>query len=129
MAPFSPLPLTLTPTQDMFTHAADTLLPNLTTLQDPPNLVILPVLSRPLIDMSMTFSTLIYAEFCPTMTPKSLLSSVHYLCFTFSSVGKCMEENILFSAIIVCPAIEELKIEGEGGEECWCSIVSYFKSL
>ncbi len=77
----------------------------------------------------MTFSTLIYTGFRPTTTLESLLPSVHHLRFTFNSVGKRTEEKILCSAIVVCPAIEELEIEGEGGEEYWCSIVPYFKSL
>ncbi len=44
-------------------------------------------------------------------------------------MGKRIEEKTLRSAIVVCPAIEELEIEGEGGEECWCSIVPHFKTL
>ncbi|KAK0226844.1 hypothetical protein EDD85DRAFT_940593 [Armillaria nabsnona] len=84
MPPLSPLPPTLTPTQD-------TVRPT-TTL-----------------------------EFLPTTVP--------LLRFTFKSVGKRMEEKTLRSAIVVCPAIQELEIEGEDGEECWCSIITHFESL
>ncbi|PBK80393.1 hypothetical protein ARMGADRAFT_1171935 [Armillaria gallica] len=38
-------------------------------------------------------------------------------------------KKTLCSAIVICPAIEELKIEEEGGEECWCSIIPHLKSL
>ncbi len=129
MPPLSSLPPTPTPTQDTFTHAADTLLPNLTTLQGPPHLVILLTPSRPLIDASITISTPIYAGFRPTTTLESLPPSVRRLNLVFKSVGKRTEEKTLRSAVVVCPNIEELEIEGEGGEECWCSIVPHFKLL
>ncbi|SJL17968.1 uncharacterized protein ARMOST_21539 [Armillaria ostoyae] len=74
-------------------------------------------------------STLIYAGFRPTTTLESHAPSVRRLRFTFKSVGKRKEEKTLRSAIVVCPAIEELEVEGEGGEEHWCSIVPQFKSL
>ncbi|KAK0226811.1 hypothetical protein EDD85DRAFT_795132 [Armillaria nabsnona] len=127
MPPPSPLTPTLNPTQDTFTHAADTLLPNFTTLQGPPHLDILPAPSRPLLDMSITISAPIYAGFRLTMTLESLPPSVRHLCFTFKSVGKHREEKTLRSAIVVCPAIEELEIEGEDDEE-WCSIVPPLQS-
>ncbi|KAK0432076.1 hypothetical protein EV421DRAFT_1742595 [Armillaria borealis] len=117
------------PTQDTFTPAADTLLSNLTTLQGPPHLVILLAPSRPLIDMSITISTPIYAGFHLTMTLESLHPYVCRLRFTFKSVSKRTEEKTLHSAIIVCPDIEELEVDGEAGEECWCSIVPHFKIL
>ncbi|KAK0471458.1 hypothetical protein IW261DRAFT_894432 [Armillaria novae-zelandiae] len=129
MPPLSPLPPTPTPTQDTFTHVAETLLPNLTTLQGPPRLIILLAPSRPLIDASITISTPIYDGFRPTTTLESLPSSVRHLRFTFKSVGKRTEEKTLRSAVVVCPAIEELEIEGDAGEACWCSIVPHFKSL
>ncbi|KAK0226854.1 hypothetical protein EDD85DRAFT_1027347 [Armillaria nabsnona] len=129
MPPLSPLPPTPTPTRDTFTHTAETLLPNLTTLQGPPRLVILLAPSRPLIDASITISKPIYAGFRPTTTLESLPSSVRRLNLVFKSVGKRTEEKTLRSAVVVCPAIEELEIEGEGGEECWCSIVPHFKSI
>ncbi len=108
MPPLSLLSPTPTPTQDTFTHAADTLLPNLTTLQGPTHLVIL---------------------FRPTTTLESLPPSINRLRFTFKSVGKRTEEKTLHSAIVVCPDIEELEVDGEAGEECWCSIVPYLKTL
>ncbi|PBK79405.1 hypothetical protein ARMGADRAFT_136119 [Armillaria gallica] len=40
-----------------------------------------------------------------------------------------MEEKTLRSTVVVRPAIEELEIDDEGGEECCCSIILYFKSL
>ncbi|KAK0432074.1 hypothetical protein EV421DRAFT_1924819 [Armillaria borealis] len=64
--PLSPLPPTPTPTQGLFMHTATTLLPALTTLQDPPHLTIFLVPSRPLVDTSITISTPIYAA-CPNM--------------------------------------------------------------
>ncbi|KAK0226831.1 hypothetical protein EDD85DRAFT_976086 [Armillaria nabsnona] len=70
----------------------------------------------------------IYGEFRPTTTPESLPPSVRRLRFSFKCVGKRTEENILRGAIVVCPNIEELEIDGEGREECWCSIVPHFKS-
>ncbi|KAK0432948.1 hypothetical protein EV421DRAFT_1451382 [Armillaria borealis] len=75
------------------------------------------------------YSTLIYAGFCPTTTLKSHPPSARRLRFTFKSLRKRKEEKTLCSAIVVCPAIEELEVEGEGGEERWCSIVPQFKSL
>ncbi len=63
------------------------------------------------------------------MTLETLPPSVHHLRFMFKSVGKHTEEKTLYSAIVICPAIEELEIEGEGGKEFWCSIVAHFKSL
>ncbi|PBK79690.1 hypothetical protein ARMGADRAFT_1069342 [Armillaria gallica] len=129
MPPLSPLPPTPTPTKDTFTHTTDTLLPNLTTLEGPPHLAVLLAPSRPLIDASITISTPIYAGFRPTTTLESLSPSVRRLRLTFKSVGKRTEEKTLRSAVVVCPAIEELEIEGEGGEECWCSIVPHFKFL
>ncbi|KAK0226741.1 hypothetical protein EDD85DRAFT_940539 [Armillaria nabsnona] len=120
-----------THTQDTFTHtgATVTLLPNLTTLQDPPHLIILLALSRALIDLSITISALIYGGFRPTTTLKSLPPSIRRLCFTFKSVGKRTQEKTLRSATVVCPAIEKLEIEGEGGEERWSSVVPHFKTL
>ncbi|KAK0226832.1 hypothetical protein EDD85DRAFT_958607 [Armillaria nabsnona] len=50
----SPLLPTSTPTQDTCTHTAYTLLPNLTTLQNPPHRVIILAPSRPPIDASIT---------------------------------------------------------------------------
>ncbi|KAK0226869.1 hypothetical protein EDD85DRAFT_976139 [Armillaria nabsnona] len=91
----------------------------------PPHLVILFTPSCPLIDASITISTLIYAGFRPMTTLESLLPSVRRLRFTFKSVGKRTEEKALRSAVVVCPAIEELEIEGE----CWCSIVLHFEYL
>ncbi|PBK62036.1 hypothetical protein ARMSODRAFT_981024 [Armillaria solidipes] len=131
MPPLSPLPPTPTPTQDTFTftHTEATLLPNLATLHSPPHLIILLAPSRPLIDASITISTPIYAGFRPTTTLESLPQSVRRLNLVFNSVGKRTEEKTLRSAIVVCPAIEELEVEGEGGDECWCSIVPQFKSL
>ncbi|SJL18877.1 uncharacterized protein ARMOST_22479 [Armillaria ostoyae] len=114
---------------DTFTHTEATLLPNLTILHASPHLIILFAPSRPLIDASVTISTPIYAGFRPTTTLESLPPSVRCLRFTFNSVGKRTEEKTLHSAIVVCPAIEELEIEGEAGEECWCSIVPHFKYL
>ncbi|PBK85918.1 hypothetical protein ARMGADRAFT_1035914 [Armillaria gallica] len=129
MPPLSPIPPTPTPTRDTFTHTAETLLSNLTTLHGPPRLIILLATSRPLIDASITISTPIYAVFRPTTALESLPPSVRRLHFSFKSVGKRTEEKTLRSAIVVCPAIEELEIEGEGGEEYWYSIVPHFKSL
>ncbi|KAK0477161.1 hypothetical protein EDD18DRAFT_1337998 [Armillaria luteobubalina] len=129
MPPLSPLPPTPTPTQDTFSHTTETLLPNLTALQGPPRLIILLAPSRPLIDVSITISTPIYDGFRPTTTLESLPPSVRHLRFAFKSVGKRTEEKTLRSAVVVCPAIEELEIEGDAGEACWCSIVPYFKSL
>ncbi|PBK85931.1 hypothetical protein ARMGADRAFT_1086973 [Armillaria gallica] len=129
MPPLSLLPPTPTPTQDTFTHTTNTLLPNLTTLQGPPHLAILLAPSRPLIDESITIYMPIYAGLRHMTTLESLPLSVCCLRVAFKSVGKCTEEKTLRSAVVVCPAIEELEIEGEGGEECWCSIVSHFKSL
>ncbi|SJL17972.1 uncharacterized protein ARMOST_21543 [Armillaria ostoyae] len=131
MPPLSPLPPTPTPTQDTFTftHTEATLLPNLATLHAPPHLIILLAPSRPLIDATITISTPIYAGFRPTTTLESLPASVRRLRFTFKSVGKRTEEKTLRSAVVVCPGIEELEIDGEAGEECWCSIVPHFKSL
>ncbi|PBK62041.1 hypothetical protein ARMSODRAFT_1062107 [Armillaria solidipes] len=129
MPPLSPLPPTPTPTRDTFTHTAETLLPNLTTLHGPPRLIILLTPSRPLIDASITISTPIYAGFRPTTTLESLPQSVRRLNLVFNSVGKRTEEKTLRSAIVVCPTIEELEVEGEAGDECWCSIVPHFKSL
>ncbi len=103
MPPLSPLPPTPTQTQDTFTHTGATLLPNLTTLQDPPHLIILLALSRALIDLSITISALIYGGFRPTTTLESLPPSVRRLCFTFKSVGKRTQEKTLRSAIVVCP--------------------------
>ncbi len=116
-------------TLDTFTHTAETLLPNLTTLRGPPRLAVLLAPSRPLIDASISISMPIYAGFRPTTTFESLPPSVRRLRFSFKSVGKRTEEKILRSAIVVCPNIEELEIEGDAGEECWCSIVPHFKSL
>ncbi|PBK85913.1 hypothetical protein ARMGADRAFT_1035912 [Armillaria gallica] len=128
MPPLSPLPPTPTPTQDTFTHTTDTLPPNLTTLQGSPHLATLLAPSRPLIDASITISTPIYAGFQPTTTLESLPLSVRRLRVAFKSVGKRTEEKTLRSAVGVCPAIEELEIDGESGEERWCSIVPHFKS-
>ncbi|PBK85855.1 hypothetical protein ARMGADRAFT_1169341 [Armillaria gallica] len=100
MPPLSPLPPTPTQTQDTFTHTGATLLPNLTTLQDPPHLIIFLVLSRPLIDLSITISALIHGEFRPTTTLESLPPSIRRLCFTFKSVGKRTQEKTLRSAIV-----------------------------
>ncbi|KAK0209929.1 hypothetical protein IW262DRAFT_499427 [Armillaria fumosa] len=129
MPPLSPLPPTPTPTRDTFTHTTETLLPNLTTLQGTPRLVVLLAPSRPLIDASLTVSTPIYAGYRPWTTLESLPPSVRHLRLTFKSVGKRTEVKTLRIAIVVCPNIEELEIEGEAGEECWCSIVRQFKSL
>ncbi|KAK0442513.1 uncharacterized protein EV420DRAFT_1077026 [Desarmillaria tabescens] len=129
MPPLSPLPPTPTPTQDTFTHPAATLLPNLTTLHAPPHLIMLLAPSRPLIDVSITISTPIYAGFRPTSTLESLPPSVRRLRFVFKSVGKRTEEKTLRSAVVVCPNIEELEIEGEGGEVCWGNVVPHFKAL
>ncbi len=123
--PPSPLPPTPTPTHDTFTDTTDNLLPNPTTLESRPHLVILFTPSCPLIDASITISTPIYAGFRPTTTLESLPPSVRRLRFMFKSVGKRTEEKTLRSAVVVCPAIEELEIEGE----CWCSIVLHFKYL
>ncbi len=114
---------------DTFSHTAETLLPNLTTLQGPPRLAVLLAPSRPLIDASITISTPIYAGFRATTTLESLPPSVRRLRFSFKSVGKRTEEKTLRSAVVVCPNIEELEIGGEGGEECWCSVVPHFKSI
>ncbi|KAG7439285.1 uncharacterized protein BT62DRAFT_768359 [Guyanagaster necrorhizus] len=129
MPPLSPLPPTPTPTQESFMHTAATLLPNLTALHGPPHLIILLAPSRPLIDVSITISTPIYAGFCPTTTLESLPPSVRRLKFVFKSVGKRTEEKTLHSAAIVCPHIEELEIEGEASEDRWRSVVPQFKSL
>ncbi len=129
MPPLSLLSPTPTPTQDTFTQAADALLPNLTTLQGPPHLVILLAPSRPLIDVSITISTPVYVGFRPTTTIESLPPSINRLRFTLKSVGKRIEEKTLRSAIVVCPDIEELEVDGEASEECWCSIVLHFKTL
>ncbi|PBK80363.1 hypothetical protein ARMGADRAFT_1020928 [Armillaria gallica] len=129
MPPLSPLPPTPTPTQDTFNLTTDTLLPNLMILHGTPRLVILLAPSRPLIDASITISQPIYAGFRPTTTLESLPPSVRRLNLFFKSVGKRTEEKTLRSAVVVCPNIEKLEIEGEGGEECWCSIVPHFKSL
>ncbi|KAK0207809.1 hypothetical protein IW262DRAFT_1529398 [Armillaria fumosa] len=129
MPPLLPLPPTPTPTQHTFTHAAETLLPNLATLQGPPRLILLLAPSGSLVDASITISTPIGAGFRPEMTLESLPPSVRHLRLIFKSVGKCTEVNTLRIAIIVCPAIEELEIEGEAGERCWCSIVRRLKSL
>ncbi|KAK0485524.1 hypothetical protein EDD18DRAFT_698746 [Armillaria luteobubalina] len=129
MPPLSPLPPTPTPTQDTFNHTIETLLPDLTALQGPPRLIILLAPSRPLIDASIIISTPIYDGFRPRTTLDSLPTSVRHLRFAFKSVGKRTEEKTLRSAIVVCPAIEELEIEGDAGEACWCSIVPHFKSL
>ncbi|KAK0226861.1 hypothetical protein EDD85DRAFT_164863 [Armillaria nabsnona] len=129
MPPLSPLPPTPTPTQDTFNHITDTLLPSLTTLHGPPRLLILLAPSRPVIDASITISKPIYAGFRPTTTLESLPPSVRRLHLVFKYVGKRTEEKTLRSAVVVCPNIEELEVEGEGGEECWCSIVPHFKSL
>ncbi|KAK0471468.1 hypothetical protein IW261DRAFT_1597272 [Armillaria novae-zelandiae] len=116
MPPLSPLPPTPTPTQDMFTHARHVL----SSSSHP---------SRPLIDASITISTPIYDGFRPTTTLESLPPSVRHLRFAFKSVGKRTEEKTLRSAVVVCPAIEELEIQGDAGEACWYSIVPHFKSL
>ncbi|KAK0432946.1 hypothetical protein EV421DRAFT_1451365 [Armillaria borealis] len=129
MPPLSPLPPTPTPTQATFTHTEATLLPNIATLHGPPYLIILIAPSRPLIDASITISTPIYAGFRPTTTLESFPSPVRRLRFTFKSVGKRTEEKTLHSAVIVCPDIEELEIDGDADKECWYSIVPYFKSL
>ncbi|KAK0432071.1 hypothetical protein EV421DRAFT_1924806 [Armillaria borealis] len=94
-----------------------------------PHRIILLAPSRPLMDASITIPTPVYAGFRPTTTLESLPSSVRRRRFTFNSVGKRTEEKTLRSAIVVCHTIDELEIEGEGGEECWCSIVPHFKSL
>ncbi len=125
----SPLPLTPTLTQDTFNHVADTPLPNLTTIQGPPHLANFLAPSRPLIDVSITISTPIYAGFRPMTTLESFPLSVRLPRFAYKSVGKRTEEKTLRSAVVVCSAIEELEIDGEGGEECWCFIVPHFKSL
>ncbi|PBK80367.1 hypothetical protein ARMGADRAFT_1040105 [Armillaria gallica] len=119
------------PVEDMFADTADTVLLNLTTLESPPHLIILLATSHrhPLIDPSITISTPICAGFSPTTTLKSLPPFVRRLRFMFKSVGKRTKEKTLRSAVVVCPAIEELEIEEEGGEECWCSIVPHLKSL
>ncbi len=117
------------PTQDTFTHAANTLLPNLTTLRGPPHLVILLAPSRPLVDASITISTPVYAGFRPTTTLESRPLSVRPLHVAFKFVGKRTEEKTLRSALVVYPAIEELEIDGKVCEECWCFIVPHFKSL
>ncbi|KAK0184247.1 hypothetical protein F5146DRAFT_252895 [Armillaria mellea] len=125
----SPLPATPTPTQDSFAYTAETLLPTLMTLYAPPFLIILLAPSSPLIEVSITISTPIYGGFRPTATLKSLPPSVRRLRFMFKSVGKRTEVKTLRIAVDVCPAIEELEIEGDAGDECWCSIVPHFKSL
>ncbi|KAK0482927.1 hypothetical protein EDD18DRAFT_1112444 [Armillaria luteobubalina] len=126
-----PMPsLSPTPTQDTFAHIAETLLPNLMTLQGLPRLIIHLTSSRPLIDASIIVSKTIHAGFRPTTTRlESLPPSLRHLIFKFKFVGKRTEEKTLRSAIVVCPAIEELEIEGDAGEACWCSIVPHFKSL
>ncbi len=91
MPPLPPLPPTPTPTQDTFTHAADTLLPNPTTLQGPPHRDILLMPSRPLIDATITVAPPIYDGFCPMMTLESLSHSVLRLHLTFKSVCKRTE--------------------------------------
>ncbi|KAK0442505.1 uncharacterized protein EV420DRAFT_1076857 [Desarmillaria tabescens] len=83
MPPLSPLPPTPTPTQDPFTHPVATLLPNLTTLHAPPHLIILLAPSRPLIDVSITISTPIYAGF--VLHPLSNLSLPPFAVSTLSS--------------------------------------------
>ncbi len=93
-----------------------------------PHCIILLAPSRPLIDTSITISTPIYAGFCPMTTLESLPSSVRRLRFTFNSVGKHIEEKTTQRHRRM-PAIEELEIEGEGGEACWYSIVPRFKFL
>ncbi|KAK0432068.1 hypothetical protein EV421DRAFT_2040883 [Armillaria borealis] len=61
--------------------------------------------------------------------PSSLSHPLFRLRFTLKSVGKRTEEKTLCSAVVVCPYLEELEIDGEAGEECWCSIVPRFKCL
>ncbi|KAK0190186.1 hypothetical protein F5146DRAFT_1002356 [Armillaria mellea] len=112
MPPLSPLPATPTPTQDSFAHTAATLLPNLMTLYATPRFIILLAPSCPLIEATITISTLTYCH--PRISP---------------SLCKRTEEKTLRSAIVVCPAIGELEIECDAGEERWCSIVPHFKSL
>ncbi|KAK0432942.1 hypothetical protein EV421DRAFT_1910498 [Armillaria borealis] len=79
-----------------------------------PHRIILLAPSRPLIDASITISTPIHAGSHPTTTLESLPSSVCHLRFTLNSVGKRTEEKTLRSAIVVCPTIDELEVEGEG---------------
>ncbi|KAK0486803.1 hypothetical protein EDD18DRAFT_1360471 [Armillaria luteobubalina] len=94
----------------MFTHTAETLLPNLTTLQGPPSLIILLAPSGLIVNASITIYTLVYAWFRPTTTVKSLLPSARHP-LTFQSVGKRTEKKTHRSAVVVSPAIEELVIE------------------
>ncbi len=122
MPPLSPLPPTPTPTKDTFMLAADT------TLQGPPRLIILLAPSRPLIHAFITIYTPIYAGFRPTSTLEALPPFVPRLNVVFKCVGKRTEEKTLCSSVVACPDIEELEVEGEDGEECWCSIVPHIKS-
>ncbi|SJL17980.1 uncharacterized protein ARMOST_21551 [Armillaria ostoyae] len=126
----SPPPLPPTPirNQDAFMHTATTLFPNLANLHGSPYLIILAPF-RPLINLLITISILIYAGFRPTTILKYLPHTLYCLRFMFKSVGKRTKEKTLRTAVDVCSAIEELEIEGEGGEKCWCSILSHFNSL
>ncbi len=62
-------------------------------------------------------------------TLESIPSSVRRLNLLFNSVGRRTEEKTLRSAVIACPDVEKLEIQGEVGKECWCFIVPYFTSI
>ncbi|KAK0442515.1 uncharacterized protein EV420DRAFT_1077090 [Desarmillaria tabescens] len=83
LSPVPPLPLTSILTQDAFILTAVTMLPNLTSSHAPPHLIILLASSRLLVDVSITVSTLNYAEPHVTATLESLPASVLRFSFVF----------------------------------------------
>ncbi|KAK0226872.1 hypothetical protein EDD85DRAFT_164903 [Armillaria nabsnona] len=51
----------------------------------------------------------------------------YMLFFNVQSVGT--RTKTLCSAVFVCRNVEDLKIEGEADEECWCSFVLDFNAF
>ncbi|PBK62028.1 hypothetical protein ARMSODRAFT_614086 [Armillaria solidipes] len=77
-----PLPPTPIRNQDAFMHTATTLFPNLTNLHGSPYLIILAPF-RPLINLLIAISILIYAGFRPTTILEYLPPSLYCLRFMF----------------------------------------------
>ncbi len=94
----APTPL-LTLTQDIFTHAAATLLPNLTTLHGPPHLVILFAPSLPRYMLILVLR--------PPSSPSVLLFDIAMMCSSMSV--KRTEGKILRSPVVIYRIIEELQ--------------------